>query len=301
MPSGIQDGSTEVDLVLQSDDSIVFIEAKLGAKPSYGTTYDSSRNQLVRNLDVGFNRATREQKRFALIYLTPDITQPDIVNRTRTQENLYPANPSTNPQLITQCLFWTSWSSLGDVITEAYKYSSLTSTEKKFALDLLTYLAHKRLWENTLNDEKLFYDDKLYRSLQKSESPFVPYISQRPDSDESWRSNTDWTETELNKVLQNLPYKQKALLKTLSKNDGVMKQGLIFNALPFLKKSSKTLSRIKSYVNAACKAQGKAPILSVGIGNRDQRIHEINSDLGALKQFVIEEAKQFTIPRSIIG
>jgi len=31
----------------------------------------------------------------------------------------------------------------------------------------------KRLWNNTLMDDPLFYEDKLYRSLRKSDSPFV--------------------------------------------------------------------------------------------------------------------------------
>ena len=157
IPIGIQEGSTEVDLVLQSDDVIIFVEAKLGAKPSHGTTHTSDRNQLVRNLDVGYLRATKENKGYASIYLTPDLSQPDIVDRIRNQEDSYPANPSIDPQLINQCLFWSSWAKLGYVIVDAYYSDKLNSTEKKFALDLLAYLSHKRLWENSLNDENLFY------------------------------------------------------------------------------------------------------------------------------------------------
>ena len=300
MPVGIQEGSTEVDVVLDSDDKLIFIEAKLGANASYGTAYDPSRNQLIRNLDIGYNRASTDGKRFALIFLTPDLSQPHIVDRIHKQKKSYPANPSIDPDLINQCQFWSSWSTLGNIIMDAFESDELNDTEKKFAIDLLAYLSHKRLWENKLNDNKLFYDDKLFRSLQKSDSSFVPYTTQRPESDQSWRLNTDWTESDLLDVLINLSYKQKALLKILAKNDGTMKQGGIYDGLQFLDRNHRILGRYKSQINAACKSRGKSPILSVGTGNRDQRIHEINPNLGGLRELIIEEAKKFFIPDAII-
>ena len=300
MPIGIQEGSTEVDVVLDSDDTLIFVEAKLGANASYGTAYDSSRNQLIRNLDIGYNRARADDKRFALIFLTPELSKPEIISRIQTQKISYPVNPSVDPDSITRCLFWSSWSTLGDIIMDAIESDILNNTEKKFALDILAYLSHKRLWENKLNDNKTFYEDKLYRSLQKSESPFVPYTNQRPESDESWRLNTDWTEYDLLEVLNNLSYRQKALLKALADNDGIMKQGDIYDNLAFLGRNHRILGRYKSQINASCKSRGKAPILSVGTGNKVQRIHEINPNLGQFRELIIREAKKFDIPAAII-
>jgi hypothetical protein len=39
-------------------------------------------------------------------------------------------------------------------------------------------VSKKRLWENCLPDEAVFYSDKLYRSLQLNTSPFLPYAQQ---------------------------------------------------------------------------------------------------------------------------
>ncbi len=45
------EGRTEVDLVFEGDDYLVFVEAKLQSDISQGTTYDPDRNQIARNID----------------------------------------------------------------------------------------------------------------------------------------------------------------------------------------------------------------------------------------------------------
>ena len=70
-PIGVREGNTNVDLVLDSDRALVFVEVKLDAPASAGTAHDPDRNQLVRNLDIGFRRATEAGKQFALIFVTP--------------------------------------------------------------------------------------------------------------------------------------------------------------------------------------------------------------------------------------
>ena len=68
-------------------------------------------------------------------------------------------------------------------------------------------------------------------------------------------------------------------------------------AIPQLRgKTSASLRSLKSHVNAACKGHGRAPILSVGSGTSDSRIHEINPQLGHLRKIVIDEAQAFSIP-----
>ena len=46
-PIGIREGITIVDLVLDSNFALVFVEAKLDAPASAGTTGDPDRNQLL--------------------------------------------------------------------------------------------------------------------------------------------------------------------------------------------------------------------------------------------------------------
>jgi hypothetical protein len=75
-PIGVLEGSTEVDLVLTSSSPIlVFVEVKMDAPPSAGTSSDPERNQLIRNLDIGNRRAQAQEKTLAAIYITPDMEE----------------------------------------------------------------------------------------------------------------------------------------------------------------------------------------------------------------------------------
>lgn len=132
-PIGPVEGNTEVDLVLESEDCLVFVEVKMDAEPSSGTKADPERNQLTRNLDIGFLRAEAEKKTFALIYVTPELSQPKIVARIQEQTASFPANPTIAPQTVASCLHWCPWSAIGDVLAQSY----LVSWRAKWNRDLL--------------------------------------------------------------------------------------------------------------------------------------------------------------------
>jgi hypothetical protein len=288
-PVGVQEGSTEVDLVMSSAQDLVFTEVKMDASPSYGTTADLDRNQLLRNLDIGNRRASKESIRFSLVYITPNTTEPADVSRIRTSKCHFP----------TDRIFWSSWGMIGDALATSVQAALLSETERKFALDLLSYLTKKRLWQNTLDDHVDFYGDKLRRPLQRTDSPFIPYSDMGVERDESWRS-IDWEEEKLRKLLRGLRWEDKALLKLLAEAGGAMRQARIMAGLPNLRGKPASLRALKSHVNAACKGHGNAPILSVGTGSGNQRIHEINQQLGPLRAVVIEEAKAFLIPDGVL-
>lgn len=101
---------------------------------------------------------------------------------------------------ISACLFWSSWGCIGDVIAGSYNTGKLDTVEGKFALDLLAYLCRKHLWNNTLSDDPLFYQDKLYRSLKKTDSLFIPYASEKKERDQTWRTKP-WEEAGLRAYL----------------------------------------------------------------------------------------------------
>ena len=289
-PIGVNEGSTEVDLVLNSAQDLVFIEVKMDADPSSGPTNDPERNQLIRNLDVGHRRASRESKRFSLVYITPDMQEPAIVSRIRLNQHPFPADR----------FFWSSWGMIGDSLAESLQSGLLGATERNIVLDLLAYLAKKRLWQNTLADDAGFYNDKLRRPLQTTGSPFIPYSDTGVERDQAWRS-VSWDEDGLRQLLRSLRWEDKALLKLLAEAGGAMRQDRITGGIPGLRgKTSASLRALKSHVNAACKGRGKAPILSVGSGTGDQRVHEINPQLGPLRQIVIEEALAFVIPEGLL-
>jgi hypothetical protein len=294
-PIGIREGSTIVDLVLDSEVALVFVEVKLDAPASTGTTDTPDRNQLVRNLDVGFHRATDAGKPFALIFVTPDTAEPLLVDSIRSGDGPFPVNPAVSPSAITSCLHWASWASVADVLAAAYSSGVLSESESGFARDLLAYLSKKRLWENCLPDEAVFYSEKLYRSLQINTSPFLPYAQQRPERYRDWRDKP-WDETGLAALLHSLRLEDKALLKVLADAGGAMRQDALMLALPMLRgKTSASLRALKSHVNAQCKQLDRAPLLSEGNGSGAARRHEINPMLGKLRGLVISVARSFEI------
>lgn len=292
----VGEGSTEVDLILESGGWLVFVEVKMDAEPSQGTRSNPDRNQLLRNLDIGYRRAREAEKAFTLVYVTPDTAEPDIVSRLRTGPRTFPANSDVDPGSIRKCLCWSSWGLVGSVLANSYNEGKMDRVERKFALDLLAYLCAKRLWKNTLADDRLFYEGKLYRSLRKSESTFIPYASDKIERYQAWRTKP-WQETNLRAYLDGLRPEDKAILKLLADSDGALQQRTIMQQLPFLQgKSSASLRSLKSHVNAGCKQLDCAQILAEGSGSGDYRIHEINRNLADLRPLVIEIAKAFEIP-----
>jgi hypothetical protein len=256
------EGSTEVDLVLESDKLLTFVEVKMDAEPSRGARNDPERNQLLRNLDVGHRRAREAKRAFALVYVTPDLSEPEIVLRLRTDSCTFPANADVDACAIRACLFWSSWSLVGSVLAASYSGGKLDNVERKFALDLLAYLCGKRLWNNTLEDDPLFYGDKLYRSLRKNDSPFVPYAYSKVERYQAWRTKP-WQEANLREYLQGLRCQDKALLKLLADADGALQQRTIMQQLPFLRgRTSASLRNLKSHVNAGCRQLDCAQILA---------------------------------------
>jgi hypothetical protein len=290
----VGEGNTEVDVMLESDSWLVFIEVKMDAEPSRGTKSDPERNQLSRLLDIGYLRARGANKSFAMIYVTPDISEPNILERLRKKRRTFPANAEIDPDVIYGCMFWSPWSQIGDVLAVSYGTGKLDAVEKKFALDLLAYLCLKRLWKNTLDDDPLFYTDKLYRSLCRTDSPFVPYGSAKPERYQGWRTNP-WEEAKLRSYLNGLRLEDRALLKLLADAGGALLQRAIMKELPLLEGKSGALRRLKSHVNEGCRQLDCAQILAEGYGSGPNRIHEINRNLGELRAVVIAVAKEFEI------
>ena len=189
---------------------------------------------------------------------------------------------------------------IADALARSYTKNILSDLEKKFALDLLSYFAKKRLWQNQLADAPVLYQDKLYRSLQKSDSPFIPYAKKSVERDETWRGIA-WEAEELRAFMRGLRWEDKLLLKVLAEAAGALRQKSLMGKIPFLRgKTSGSLRSLKNHVNAECKGRGKAPILAVGTGSGDNRLHEINPALGELRQIVIEEALVFDIPQGLL-
>ena len=64
------EGSTQVDLSIETSNKLIFIEAKYKADISKTTTHDPDRDQIIRNIDVGSWAAKKRSKEFYFVLLT---------------------------------------------------------------------------------------------------------------------------------------------------------------------------------------------------------------------------------------
>lgn len=80
------EGPTEVDLVIESPETLTFVEAKYTADIDYKTSYDPCRDQITRNLDVGSYQAEKSGKKFFFILLTPEYYERSRLFWYRMQE-----------------------------------------------------------------------------------------------------------------------------------------------------------------------------------------------------------------------
>jgi len=64
------EGSTQIDLTIETSNKLIFIEAKYKADISKNTPHDPNRDQIIRNIDVGSWAAKKRAKEFYFILLT---------------------------------------------------------------------------------------------------------------------------------------------------------------------------------------------------------------------------------------
>lgn len=66
---GLREGNSEIDVMLENDHFVWFIEVKYKSDISMGTTHDQTRNQIIRNLDLGTDYAGDKDFYFSLLIL----------------------------------------------------------------------------------------------------------------------------------------------------------------------------------------------------------------------------------------
>lgn len=70
-------GNTHVDLTVETPEKLIFIEVKYKSEISISTTYDSERDQIIRNIDVGSSTAKERDKEFYFVLL---ITKENVIS-----------------------------------------------------------------------------------------------------------------------------------------------------------------------------------------------------------------------------
>lgn len=293
VPRGLKEGFTEVDTVIEFQDYVIFIEAKYLSEESKGTNYEKDRNQLVRNLDIAnIYSKNKGIKNFYVIYLTCEKDEPRIISDIKKSNILSKLSKDSKFEEIKDKIYWASFKNISDILSKLALRKAFYKTELNFVRDLLDYLCKKGIAENMLcsfNNHLVEVD--YYKICRKDCNGFRNYNMFSSYRDESWR-DVSWTKEELIRTLDTLSRKQKKLINYLATKGGGAYQFEIMSGLDFLYgKDSRTLRGIKAGINKICKSLNKMPLLSVGVGSRDDRYHEINKDLGGLRQEAIEYAK----------
>jgi hypothetical protein len=85
----IPEGETHADITIETSNKLIFIEAKYKADISKNTKHDPTRDQIIRNLDVGSWAAKKRAKEFYFILLTLKTNTYSI-----DKLNYYKSNPS---------------------------------------------------------------------------------------------------------------------------------------------------------------------------------------------------------------
>jgi hypothetical protein len=74
----VPEGKTHVDLTVETPRKLLFIEAKYKSNLSAATTYDSDRDQIIRNVDVGSWAARQVGKEFYFTLLTSETDSASV-------------------------------------------------------------------------------------------------------------------------------------------------------------------------------------------------------------------------------
>jgi len=83
----VREGNTQVDLILETSETIIFIEVKYRSEISLSTTYDPERDQIIRNVDVGSYVAKEKGKNFYFLLLLPSSNDISIQTLTGYRNN----------------------------------------------------------------------------------------------------------------------------------------------------------------------------------------------------------------------
>lgn len=101
------EGKSEIDIVIPTDRSMIFVEAKLRSDVSLRTTYDPQRNQIIRNIDCLLETAAK-LKPFFWMLVKDRNSERDYMGLIRSYRE--------NPEVVSQLLPHRSQAEIGSLI-----------------------------------------------------------------------------------------------------------------------------------------------------------------------------------------
>jgi hypothetical protein len=118
------EGDTEVDLVFEGDDYVIFVEAKLDSDISMSTTYDDERNQIVRNIDCVIEEAAGREPFFWMFVhdrLPTREYEKKLASYREDPSRLHRVLPHRDPAVLDQVVSGMAviqWSELLDLVAD---------------------------------------------------------------------------------------------------------------------------------------------------------------------------------------
>jgi hypothetical protein len=83
----LPEGRSEIDIIIESDSFVWFIEAKYKSDISTRTTHDNTRDQIIRNMDVGLGYANGRHFFFSLLILNEAYSPVGVQTLSEHQES----------------------------------------------------------------------------------------------------------------------------------------------------------------------------------------------------------------------
>lgn len=124
------EGESEIDAVISTNRHLIFIEAKLGSDISTRTTYDSSRNQIARNIDCLLESASGREAYFWMLARDSSSGRmySQLLNHYRANPDLLarllPHRDAAAVRRVCKCVAVILWRDLKDYVLEDLAYDS---------------------------------------------------------------------------------------------------------------------------------------------------------------------------------
>lgn len=119
------EGPSEVDVTIETEEVLIFIEAKLGSDISMSTTYDPHRNQIARNIDCLIEKAGHKASAFWMLVRDEDPSRAyvQLMNAYKSDPSLLVRDlPHRNPEdleRVCQSLTTLRWSDFKELVCGA--------------------------------------------------------------------------------------------------------------------------------------------------------------------------------------
>ena len=141
------EGISEIDIVLENPEWVLFIEAKYKSDISEGTTTRPDRDQILRNIDVGSYYAGVRKFYFSFLYLDEERSPKGIlaVEKYQNFELLQSVLPHRKDGLQNlRGVGMLTWTDLAEILKAASESSELKD-EQIFAIRAINWLKGKKI------------------------------------------------------------------------------------------------------------------------------------------------------------